>query len=140
MKETVRLFKKKFKSNYIPVNEFNNEDEKSMLEEIIYNEGRWIEHICVSPQLGHPISNTEVNPERSRQKDLQKQFKFMSLMVVSHNYHQTIKNNLRARGIDCEIEICYTGYTLKAANNSAILFHNLPFSELLNVVSYNKTF
>lgn len=49
MKETVRLFKKKFKSNYIPVNEFNNEDEKSMLEEIIYNEGRWIEHICVSP-------------------------------------------------------------------------------------------
>jgi hypothetical protein len=47
---------------------------------------------------------------------------------------------LAKKGIECEIVMPFRESKLKGAAQSAVLYHNNTFDELLNIVSYNKEF
>jgi hypothetical protein len=45
-----------------------------------------------------------------------------------------------SKGIYCHIATKYDEFKFKAASNSAILFHNCPFEDLLKATVNNKNF
>ena len=67
-------------------------------------------------------------------------FKYLTLLVAPKMYHGVIAEQLQSKGIDCEIVVRYEQYKLRAANNSAALFHNTRFDILLNEVAYKKEY
>jgi hypothetical protein len=67
-------------------------------------------------------------------------YKYLTLLVANKNHHDSIKEKLRSRDIECDIAIKYGQYKFKAGNNSAALFHNVKFDQLLSEVAYNKEF
>lgn len=68
-------------------------------------------------------------------------FKYMSLLVAPKGYYAAIEKILRKKGIECEIFTAFQKkYEFKAAKNSAPIFHNIRFDQLLAEVAYKPEF
>jgi hypothetical protein len=95
---------------------------------------------CLTPDLGIPMSSRAGRAGETSGEDLEKKYKYLTLLVASRVNHPVIQQRLVQKGIDCQIVVKYAAYRFKAGNNSAALFHNARFDQLLNEVAYKKDF
>ncbi len=64
----------------------------------------------------------------------------MSMLIAHKNNHVDIQRKLTGKGIDCMITDIFYNLKLKCSMNSAPLYHNVRFDQILNEVGYNKEF
>lgn len=64
----------------------------------------------------------------------------MSMLIAHKSNHLDIQRKLISKGIDCMITGTFYNLKLKSSMNSAPLYHNVRFDQILNEVGYNKEF
>ena len=69
--------------------------------------------------------------------NLEPKYTYMSMIIAKANYHDAIKKRFQSRGIKCEIVEMFKKYMLKNAKNTAVIYHNTRFENLLTIVSFN---
>jgi hypothetical protein len=70
----------------------------------------------------------------------EKMYKYASVAVAKKQDIDTIRKNLLRYSVECVIATPFENLRLKGAANSAIIYHNVRFEELLSIVSNNKDF
>lgn len=64
----------------------------------------------------------------------------MSMLIAHKNNHLDIQRKLISKGIECMISGTYYNLKLKTSMNSAPIYHNARFDQILNEVGYNKEY
>lgn len=67
-------------------------------------------------------------------------YKYVSIVVAKEVHHDNIRKMLKKYNIDALVKAPLSHITLKGASHSGILYHNVHFDDIANVVSYNNDF
>lgn len=99
---------------------------------------------CKESEVGKPVKELP-DPNRTTkaawegEEDVSK-YKYVSIVVAKEGYYEQIKKMLKKYNIEVAIRAPLKEVGLKGAQLSGILYHNVPFEDMANVVSYNNDF
>lgn len=129
-----RLVRQKMKANYIP------EDLTPQAHKLLQKPFSIFDHECKQPEAGIIISKqSEITDDGGSNSD-EKDYKYASLLLVTKNNLESVKEAFLAEGVECEVRHKFERYNLEATANSALLYHDKKLDDMLNIISDNPKF
>ena len=122
------------KENHIP------EDLNPQARKMLQKPFSIFDHECKQPDAGIIVSKQSELTDDGHSNREEKDYKYASLLLVTKNNLESVREAFLSEGVECEVRHKFEKYNIEATANSALLYHDKKFDDMLSLINDNPKF